>query len=165
MMAYTAINAAPSIQSDSPSNVMNALRITAIETETTSMGGKTSVKGAKPRSCERMTNDGASTRAICMGELITTENAYSDLFCNESCTPTMFSTAFPAIATTTKPAKASEICRAAMAGSRAWTNQSETSAANPAAAISIAIASASGHRGAASYPSCPADKSVAPPLQ
>ena len=43
--------------------------------------------------------------------------------------PTTFSTALPAIATTTNPANACDMCRAESAGVRASTNQSETNAA------------------------------------
>jgi hypothetical protein len=46
-----------------------------------------------------------------------------------SWTPTTFSTAFPAIATTTSPAKLSLMCRISMAGRSASTNQSLTNAA------------------------------------
>src|SRR5665811_2034234 len=55
--------------------------------------------------------------------------------------------ALPAMATMTKPAKASEICRVAIAGSSAWTNQSETNAAKTAARANSPTARATGQRG------------------
>ena len=61
-----------------------------------------------------------------------TENAYADWFFAASWTPTTFSTALPAIATTTSPAKVSLIDSESMAGCRAFTNQSETNAARDA---------------------------------
>ena len=139
---------APSAQVDSPSKVMNAARTTAITTATTSIGGKTSVNVANPKTWERMTSSGARTRAICIGELTTTEKAYSERPAAASWMPTTFSIALPAMATTTRPAKASEMCSADMAGSRATTNQSETKAASAAARASRPTASQTGHRGA-----------------
>src|SRR5215510_4780460 len=44
--------------------------------------------------------------------------------------PTTFSTAFPAMATTTKPANACEIPQDSIVGSSACTNQSDTNAVN-----------------------------------
>ena len=48
--------------------------------------------------------------------------------------PTTFSTALPAMATTTSPAKASLMCSTPSAGVRAATNQSDTKAAPTLAA-------------------------------
>src|SRR3954464_5022213 len=62
--------------------------------------------------------------------------------------PTTFSIALPAMATMTRPANAWEIPRASMAGSRATTNQSDTSAAARLAAPSRVRANHNGHRGA-----------------
>src|SRR6185437_14484292 len=95
----------------------------------------------------RITSTGASTSAICSGELMTTENAYSERFFAASWIPTTFSTALPAIATITKPANASEMCIAPIAGSSACTNHSDTNAAAMADAASSASASGNGQRG------------------
>src|SRR5689334_16167858 len=64
--------------------------------------------------------------------------------------PTTFSIALPAIATTTRPANASDRCRVWMVGCSAVTNQSETSAAAALARVSRVTASHTGQRG----PSC-----------
>src|SRR5690606_1396232 len=141
MIAYRAISAAPSPQSDSPSKVMNAATSTAIETVTISIGGNTSVNGVKPNTRDRITSTGASTSAICSGELITTDNAASERFFMASWMPTTFSTALPAIATITSPANASEMRSACIAGSSACTNHSDTKAAATAEAASITSAS------------------------
>ena len=61
-------------------------------------------------------------------------------------TPTTFSTAFPAIATTTSPANASDIPRVAIAGRSAATNQSETKADKTAAVARTTSASHCGQR-------------------
>src|SRR5579875_932554 len=147
MIAYRASIVTPSPQSDSPSKVMNAVTSTAIATVTTSIGGKTSVNGVKPNTRDRITSAGASTSAICSGELITTENAYSERFLAASWMPTTFSTALPAIAMITRPANASEMCRLRIAGSSACTNHSDTNAAATADANSSVSASGSGHLG------------------
>src|SRR3954469_10902314 len=105
---------------------MNALSSTATATDTTSSGENTSVSDAKPSTDDRMTRSGARTSAICSGELMTTANAYSDRFLAASWTPTTFSIALPAMATTTSPANASEIPIELIAGCSASTNQSET---------------------------------------
>ena len=57
-----------------------------------------------------------------------TEIANSGRLRAASWTPTTFSTALPAIATITSPAKAFEIPSDLTAGSSAWMNQSETKA-------------------------------------
>src|SRR5690348_492749 len=147
MIAYNANSETPSPQSDSPSKVMNAVTSTAIATLTTSIGGNTSVSGVKPNTRDRITSTGASTSAICSGELMTTENAYSERFLAASWMPTTFSTALPAIATITRPANASEIFKACIAGSSACTNHSDTNAAATADAASRASASGNGQRG------------------
>src|SRR4051812_15224513 len=121
---------------------MKALRRTATATDTTSSGENTSVSDAKPSTDERITSNGARTRAICSGELMTTANAYSDRFLAASWTPTTFSMALPAIATTTSPANASEIPIELIAGCRASTNQSDTNAAATALRASITTANA-----------------------
>src|SRR5690348_9558527 len=147
MIAYNANSDTPPPQSDSPSKVMNAVTSTAIATLTTSIGGNTSVSGVKPNTRDRITSTGASTSAICSGELMTTENAYSERFLAASWMPTTFSTALPAIATITGPANASEIFKACIAGSSACTNHSDTNAAATADAASRASASGNGQRG------------------
>ena len=76
---------------------------------TTSIGRKTSVRVASPNTWLTITSTGASTRAIWIGLLSTTEKAYSDWPLAASWTPTTFSMALPAIATMTRPAKAWEI--------------------------------------------------------
>ena len=58
--------------------------------------------------------------------------------------PATFSTALPAIATTTMPAKACEMCSISIAGSSALTNHSDTSAAPSDATTSTVMASHSG---------------------
>ena len=69
-----------------------------------------------------------------------TEIAKSGLLRAASCTPTTFSTALPAIATITRPAKASLMCRVSIAGVRASTNQSEVNAAAaPLTASTVAV--------------------------
>src|SRR5512133_424645 len=125
---------APSIQVDLPSKVMKALSRTATATDTTSSGENTKVSAVNPSTDERMTSSGASTSAIWSGELMTTANAYSDRFLAASWTPTTFSMALPAMATTTRPANASEMPKEFIAGSRAETNQSDTNAAATALA-------------------------------
>ncbi len=70
--------------------------------------------------------------------------ARSTWFLAASWIPTTFSTAFPARATTTSPAKASEIPSEPSDGSSASTNQSETRAAPPADAASRPIANGNG---------------------
>src|SRR4051794_29776335 len=126
---------------------MNALSSTATATDTTSRGANTNVSDAKPRTAERMTRSGARTSAICSGELMTTANAYSDRFLAASWTPTTFSMALPAIATTTSPANVSEIPIELIAGCRASTNQSDTNAAATALRASITTANATCQRG------------------
>src|SRR5512133_2879851 len=76
-----------------------------------------------------------------------TEIAKSGLFRKASWTPTTFSTALPAIATTTNPAKVWLICSEAVAGSNAETNQSLTNTAPAAAAASTTIVAVNDHRG------------------
>src|SRR5450759_586111 len=109
MTPYNASMLAPSAQVDSPSNVMKTAMRTAMETAAMSIGGNTSVRVANPKTLDRITSSGASTRAIWSGDWMITENAYSLRFWAARCTPPTFSIAFPAIATTTRPAKASEM--------------------------------------------------------
>src|SRR5690349_14266797 len=59
--------------------------------------------------------------------------------------PTKFSTALPAMATITRPAKTSLIPAACIAGSKAATNHSDTKAAPRPATASMPMAIASGH--------------------
>src|SRR6185312_317557 len=142
-----AINAAPSSQLDSPSKDINAASTIARNMAAKSIGENTSVNEASPNTWLMITNNGASTSAICNGLLMITENAYSDRPFAASCIPTTFSIAFPAIATITRPANSSEMCIDFIDGSRAVTNQSETKAAAVLAIVNNATASQSGHRG------------------
>src|SRR5437660_465975 len=64
--------------------------------------------------------------------------------------PATFSTALPAIATTTIPANACDTCNASIAGSSAATNHSDTSAAPTDATTSTVTAIESGQPGSAS---------------
>ena len=65
---------------------------------------------------------------ICATEFFTTEIARSAWPLAASRIPAKFSTALPAIATTTIPANASETCSESIVGRSAATNQSETNA-------------------------------------
>src|SRR6187402_613710 len=64
--------------------------------------------------------------------------------------PATFSTALPAIATTTIPANACDMCINSIAGSSALTNHSDTSAAPKEATMSTTTASHSGQLSCAS---------------
>src|SRR5438034_5790447 len=99
---------------------------------------------AKKRLANRIT--GVSASATCSDEFTITAIAKSGLLRKASWTPTTFSTALPAIATTTSPAKVWLMCSEEVAGSNAETNQSLTNTA-PAAAASTAIVVVSVHRG------------------
>src|SRR3954469_6926064 len=126
---------------------MKAARTIASISTTTSNGDSTSVNDASPKIWEISTSAGASTSAIWSGLFKITENAYDDWFLLASCTPTTFSIALPAIATTTSPAKVWLMESESMAGCSAFTNQSETKAAAVPAAASRPTASPSGQRG------------------
>src|ERR1700691_1768504 len=77
---------------------------------------------------ETRTSSGNRNAAICATEFLTTEIARSERPFQASTRPAVFSTALPAIATITRPAKAWEMWSTAIAGSSALTNQSETNA-------------------------------------
>ena len=111
-------NAAPSNQFDSPSKEINAARIIARNIAAKSIGEKTSVNEANPKTWLMITNNGASTSAICNGLFIMTENAYSERPFAASCMLTTFSIAFPAMATITRPANSSEIFNVSIDGSQ-----------------------------------------------
>ena len=66
-----AINAAPSNQLDSASNDINAASTIARNMAAKSIGENTSVNEASPNSWLIITNNGASTSAICNGLLLT----------------------------------------------------------------------------------------------
>ena len=68
--------------------------------------------------------------------------------------PVTFSTALPAIATMTSPAKAFERWRVLIAGSSAAMNQSDTNAEATPATASIPTPAASGKRGVVPPVSC-----------
>src|SRR4029079_19782966 len=95
---------------------MNAARMTDSSSTTTSIGDSTRVSDARPKTWEISTSTGASTRAISIGRVRITEQAYDDSPPAASCTPTTFSIALPAIATTTSPANVSFTESAFMAG-------------------------------------------------
>ena len=82
---------------------------------------------AKKRLAKTIT--GVRRSATCSAEFTITEIAKSGRFRAASCTPTTFSTAFPAMATTTSPAKDSLMPIDSVAGFNAVTNQSLTKAA------------------------------------
>ena len=52
---------------------MNALRITAMATETISIGENTRVTAVNPKTFDRITNTGARTSANCRGQGMTPE--------------------------------------------------------------------------------------------
>ena len=87
------------------------------------------MSGAWSNASESSTSAGKRNAAICATEFFTTEIARSDLPFAARVIPTTFSTAFPAIATITRPVNAFEMPSDSTAGSSAAMNQSETSAA------------------------------------
>ena len=118
----------------------------ATSSEIASKVGKTSVSGvAKKRPAK--TSNGVSSSATCSAELMTTEMAKSGRLRAASCTPTTFSTALPAIATTTRPANAWLMPSASVAGLSAETNQSLTNAAARPAPPSTTTVVVSDQRG------------------
>src|SRR5690349_20563618 len=141
---------------------MNAASTIASISTTTSIGESTNVNDASPKTCEIRTSAGASTSAIWIGLLRITEKAYADWFFAASWTPTTFSIALPAIATTTNPAKVWLIDNESIAGCRALTNQSETNAAAAPAAARSPTASPTGHRGGACSPASSSPASSSP---
>ena len=92
-------------------------------------GGIASVKGVPPMKKLTRIRIGISATATWRALLRTTLTASSALPRQASWMPTTCSTALPAIATMTRPAKAWLMPRASIAGSSAATNHSETSAA------------------------------------
>ena len=96
--------------------------------EIASSGEKTSVS-VVGKSRLAKTRAGVRASATCSDEFTITAIAKSGLLRAASWTPTTFSTAFPAIATTTSPAKVWLMCKISIAGWSALTNQSLTSAA------------------------------------
>src|SRR5437660_2420844 len=111
---------------------------------------------AKKRLANRTT--GVSASATWSDELTITAIAKSGRLRKASWTPTTFSTALPAIATTTNPANVSLMCSDAVAGCKAETNQSLTKTAPVAVAASTTIVAQSGHRGGSSSTPAPPRK-------
>src|SRR3954453_13893607 len=94
------------------------------------------------------TSAGNRKAAIWATEFFTTEIARSAWPFDASTTPTAFSTALPASATSTRPANSFEIPSARTAGSSAWMNQSDTKAAPAPERARIAIETFIGTTGA-----------------
>src|SRR5215831_10693019 len=146
-MQYKPISATPSIQVASPSFTISADVSVLRRRAAMSNGGKTSVSAPPPNANEYSTRIGMTTSAISSELLRTMLIAYCGRFLAARRIPATFSTALPAIATTTIPANASEMCSARIAGSSASTNQSETTAAPTDAHVSVATASDIDHSG------------------
>jgi len=103
------------------------------------------------------TRTGVNSSATCSAEFMITEIAKSGRLRTASCTPTTFSTALPAIATMTSPAKSWLMCIACVAGVKAATNQSLVkAAATPAAPSTITVSRSDQRGGSVSRASPPA---------
>ena len=100
-------------------------------------------------SSETSTSAGKRNAVIWATEFLTTEIARSASPFSASTTPVVFSTALPAMPTTTIPANACERPIYSIAGESALTNQSETKADATPPAASSASASVSETRGSA----------------
>ena len=99
---------------------------------------------------EMSTSSGNRNAAICATEFLTTEIARSERPFQASTSPAVFSTALPAIATITRPAKAWEMLQLRRSPAPApLTNQSETNADAVPATSSSASVTASDRRGPA----------------
>jgi hypothetical protein len=146
MIRYSPIRASPSSQFDSPSKTITAARMAEIATVPARSGDTASVRGVTPISIEMMTRAGVRAIATWSDELRMRLTASSAWLRAAAWMPTTFSTALPAIATTTSPANASDIPSIAIAGRSAPTNQSETKAAATAATASTPRASHWGQR-------------------
>src|SRR5581483_11538253 len=107
--------------------------------------GKASVSGVENARLTK-TSSGVRKSATCSAELMITEIAKSIRSSTASWMPTTFSTALPAIATMTTPAKSWLMCIACVAGVRAATNQSLAKAAATPAPPSRPVVRASGQR-------------------
>src|SRR5579875_546431 len=144
---YRPRRATPSIQVDSPSITTNVVTTTARASEATSNGANTKVSAApEPRAGLTRTRTGIRTRAIWRGLWRMTLRERSVWLRADSWMPTKFSTALPAMATITSPAKAWLMPRVWMAGRRAWTNQSDTAAAAALVAARVTRARGSDQR-------------------
>src|SRR5262245_56219819 len=109
-----------------------------------SNGGSASVSTGPPNTNDSSTSAGITTSAMTSELLRITLIAYSGRFLAASRIPATFSTALPAIATTTIPANACDICIISIAGSSALTNHSDTSAAPSDASTSTMTAMLNG---------------------
>src|SRR5438270_4840665 len=122
----------------------------------TSRGGKTRVSALGPTVVLSSTSTGVRRRATWRGLLSVVLMAYSGLAFHANRTPTAFSTALDAMATTTRPVNVCERPKLLVAFSRGLTNQSEASAAPALATASSPTERRSGHAAAAPDPSSPA---------